>query len=82
LCRQHQTTGHHSTWESQRLDGPHSRAERCGEIKIFTLPEIDPQFGGHPTHTKTERGKYKLQLFEIKVLGKTLGSKKNEIGMG
>jgi hypothetical protein len=23
------------------------------KTKIFTLPELDPQFGGHPTHTKT-----------------------------
>jgi hypothetical protein len=68
------------------LAGPHSWAERCGEIKIFTLPEIDPQFGGHRTHTKTQRGlylteKYKQQLFEIKVLGKTSGSK-DEIKQG
>ena len=62
--------------------GPTAGLNDVVKTKIFTLPEIDSQFGGHPTHTKTQRRKYKLQLFEIKVLGKTSGSKKDEIEPG
>jgi hypothetical protein len=31
----------------------HGKKFEINNTKIFTFPELEPQFGGHPTHTKS-----------------------------